>query len=306
MTAAWVAGSVRARAMARRRLGAAAARSLAQSGSLGDAVDQLATTPYGHDVRPGQTLAEAQRAVAATVLWHFRVLAGWTPWEGTPILRILAAGFEIADVDDLIRSFRGDPAAPPSYQLGALGTSWPQLRSAGSLADLRGRLAVSPWSDPGEDSASAIQVGMRLSWAYRAGGLVPEAWRLGGAGLLVARERFAAHRPLVGSAAAHAEFLLGEWAVRALTLDELVRALPREAAWPLEGVEGPADLWRAESTWWRGVEDAAFRMLHGAGFEPARLVGAAAVLASDAWRVRAALEVAARGGRGLEVFDDVA
>ena len=305
MSAAWVAGSVRARAMARRRLGAAAARSLAQAPSLGDAVEQLARTPYGHEVRPGQTLAEAQRAVAATVLWHYRVLAGWTPWEGTQILRVVAAGFEIANVDDLVRSFRGEPAAPP-YQLGALSTSWPHLRSATSVGDLRARLAASPWGDPGEDSISAIQLGMRLAWARWAGGSVPEAWRLGGAALLVAREQFLAGRALVGSAGRHAVTLLGAPAARALSLEELVRMLPRDAAWTLADVHDPADLWRAESVWWRGIDGTAFRMLRGPGFESARLVGAAGVLATDAWRVRAALEVAARAGSGLEVFDDVA
>ncbi len=42
----------------------------------------------------------------------------------------------------------------------------------------------------------------------------------------------------------------------------------------------------------------------------APVIGSVAVLAADAWRVRAALEVAARGGPGspgaLEAFDAVA
>ena len=86
MTAAWVAGSVRARAMARRRYGAAAARSLAAGPSLADALNTLSDTPYGRDVHPGQSLAEAQHALGDTVLWHLRVLAGWmrctmwVPW----------------------------------------------------------------------------------------------------------------------------------------------------------------------------------------------------------------------------------
>ncbi len=40
--------------------------------------------------------------------------------------------------------------------------------------------------------------------------------------------------------------------------------------------------------------------------EPDVLVGVAALMAADAWRVRAALELAARGGSPLEVFDAVA
>jgi hypothetical protein len=305
VTAAWVAGSVRAAAMARRRYGAAAARSLAATPSLDEALEKLAATAFGHDVRPGQSLDKAQRSVAATVLWHFRVLAGWSPWEGTQILRVLAAGFEIANVDELVRSLRDGPAAP-AYRLGALSTWWPHLEAAASLAQLRTLLAASPWGDPGQDSAWAIQTSMRLAWARRSAGQVPEAWRLGGAALLVARERFAGGRQLVGPTADLARVLLGEPAIAAASLGELARALPREAAWALEGVDESADLWRGEAAWWRRVEHDGFRLLSGGGFESSRLLGAAAMLAVDAWRVRAALEVAARGGTGLEVFDAVA
>jgi len=70
MSAGWVAGSVRARAITHRRLGREAARSLAASRSIDAALTSLVHTPYGHDVRPGQTLAEAQRAVVATAIWN--------------------------------------------------------------------------------------------------------------------------------------------------------------------------------------------------------------------------------------------
>ena len=305
MTTAWVAGSVRAAAMARRRYGAAAARSLATTPTLDEALEKLAATAYGHDVGPDQTLDEAQRSVAATVLWHFRVLAGWSPWEGTQVLRVLAAGFEIANVDELVRSLRDGPSAPP-YRLGALSTCWPHLETAVSIAQLRTRLAASPWGDPGHDSAWAIATTMRLAWARRSAGQVPDAWRLGGAALLVARERFAGGRQLVGTSADLARVLVGEAAIAATSLKELAGVLPKEAAWPLEGVSESSDLWHAEAVWWRRVEHDGFRLLRSGGFGSERLVGAAAVLAVDAWRVRAALEVAARGGAGLEVFDALA
>lgn len=305
MTAAWVAGSVRAEAMARRRYGAAAARSLAATPGLDEALQKLVTTPFGHDVRLGQTLDEAERALAATVLWHWRVLAGWSPWEGIRILRVLAAGYEITNVDELVRALQGSPV-PPAYQLGALTTWWPHLQRAGSIAQLRALLAASPWGDPGQDSVSAIQIGMRLAWAHRAAGQVPEAWRLGGAALLVARERFAAGRRLVTPPADLAEALLGGPAIAATSWRDLVQALPLDAAWVFEDVQDVGDLWRAEATWWRRVEHDSFRLLRGVRFEPPRLLGAAAVLAADAWRVRAALEVAARGGTALEAFDAVA
>ena len=68
----------------------------------------------------------------------------------------------------------------------------------------------------------------------------------------------------------------------------------------------PTGLWRAEAGWWRRVEQDGFALLHRGRFDAAPLIGAAAVLAADAWRVRAALEIAARGGMPLEVFDAVA
>ena len=305
MSAGWVAGSVRAQAMARRRVGRGAARSIATAGSVDQAVRLLSATPYGHHVRPDQGLAEAQRAVAATVLWHLRVLAGWAPWDGARLLRLLVAGFEIANVDAMVASYAGAPAPPP-YALGALATSWSHLEGAASLADLRSRLVGSPWGDPGEDSAAAVQIGMRLAWARRSAGQVPQAWSLAGAALLVARERFVAGRELPARAAGAAETLLGASATAAPSFGDLVRTLPRDAGWVFAGVDGPSRLWRAEAAWWRRVEDDGFGMLRSGRFEPERALGAAAVLAGDAWRVRAALEVAARGGGGLETFDDVA
>jgi len=160
VTAAWVAGSVRARGMVRRRYGAAATRALAASPSLAEALVTLAATPYGHDVHPDQTLAEAQHALGATVLWHLRVLAGWMPRQGADTVRLLAGGFEIANVDEHVRSLRGRSTAPP-YRLGTLATAWPRLGRTASLAEIREVLAASSWGDPGEESPWAIHVGMR-------------------------------------------------------------------------------------------------------------------------------------------------
>ena len=83
---------------------------------------------------------------------------------------------------------------------------------------------------------------------------------------------------------------------------------PSDCRWVLAGVRDPVDLWRAEAGWWRRVEDDAFGLRRRAAFGRATVVGAAALLAVDAWRVRAALEVAARGGYGpaMEAFDAVA
>ena len=47
-------------------------------------------------------------------------------------------------------------------------------------------------------------------------------------------------------------------------------------------------------------------MARQGGADAKTLVGTVARLAVDAWRVRAALELAARGGRTVEDFDAVA
>jgi hypothetical protein len=70
----------------------------------------------------------------------------------------------------------------------------------------------------------------------------------------------------------------------------------------LEGIDQPTDLWRAETVWWRRVEADGFALLRkGSSQRP--LIGAVAVLAADAWRVCAALELSDRGGAPLEAFD---
>jgi hypothetical protein len=293
--------------MARRRYGAAAARTLAGSASLSEALSTLVATPYGHDVRADHTLAEAQHALGATVLWHLRVLAGWTPRQGSQTLRALAGGFEIANLDEHLRVLRGQPTPPP-YRLGTLGTAWVRLARTTTPAEIRDVLAGSPWGDPGQESPWAIAVGMRLSWATRIPRSPPAVarWSAGGAALLVAREHFLAGRRLPEPMRRTAATVLGRDATEAPSFAEFSRLLPRDAAWVLDGVTEPDRLWRAEATWWRGLEDDGFALLRGSRFDAAPLLGAAAVLAADAWRVRAALEIAARGGGPLEVFDAVA
>jgi hypothetical protein len=295
--------------LARRRYGAGAASSLASCGSLDQALERLATTPYGHEVRPGMSLADAQLAVSATVLWHYRVLGGWVPSDGVQLLRVLAAGFEIANTDQLLRSLgdgSGRERTSPAYRLGALAMAWPRLEHATSASALRTLLAVSPWGDPGDESPWAVRIGMRLAWAHRAVTLLPSRWVLGATALLVAREQFAAGHVLVPSARRTAESLLGVPALSAGTLTDFVAALPRDAGWALDGTDEASGLWLAEAGWWKQVEREAFHLLRTSQLDPDTLLGAAVVLGVDAWRVRAALEVAARGGEGREVFDAVA
>ncbi len=309
MTASWVAGSVRAHAIARRRLGFAAARQLAASPSLAAAVEVLRSSPYGREVAPGATLAQAQHGTAATVLWHLRILAGWLPSSGVRALRALAGWFELANVDQHLRALAGRPAEPP-YRLGMLATAWPRLARATSPDQLRAELASSPWGDPGGSTERDIALGMRLAWADRVRGRVPAAagWARGAAALLVARELVVTGRPLPTGASVAARRLLGRGLPAEVggSVAELAGTLPPDAAGALREVARPDELWRAEIRWWIRLRTEGAALLSKAGFAPEPVVGAAAVLAADAWLVRAALELAARGGTAPEALDALA
>jgi hypothetical protein len=330
MTARWVAGGVRSQAMAQRRIGVAGARRLATTGSLAGALETLAHSPYhraaGADrtVDPASRLADAQRGVAETLLWNLRVLAGWLPAPGAERLRLLAGWFEIANVDEQLRALAGQPAEPP-YRLGTLATAWPRLARSGSATELRAGLAASPWGDPGGTGDRDISGGMRLAWAARVAARVPAArpWAAGATALLVARERFAAVPPQRAApprlAGAGITGVLGPGWSGAGSLAELATSVQPAARWALSGVAEPADLWAAELRWWRRLGTDGARLVAGrdpgvrpragpaGGFGPGRVLGAVALLAADAWLVRGALELAARGGTGAqEVFDALA
>lgn len=307
MTAGWVAGSVRARAFARRRIGSEAARRIARAPSLYEAVETLASSPYGRDIRHGQSPAEAQYAVARTLLWHLRVLVGWLPPAGVAMLRALAGWFEIANTDELLAGLTGG-AQGPIFRLGALATAWPRLQDAGSTADLRAALAFSAWHDPGGGDRRTIQLGMRASWAARVAALPDPApsWAAAGAALLLAGQRFAVGRDLPEFARAQVAEVLGTAPVDAANFDDFARMLPARARWVIPARANPADLWQAEARWWARLESDGFRLLATSKFGSGPLLGTSAVLAVDAWRLRAALEMAARGGQPPEAYDAVA
>ena len=134
MSTSWVASVVRARALAERRLGEGGARALAARGGLADAVSTLLDTPYRHDVRSGMTLAEAQHATGDSLLWNMRVLAGWLPRGGADVIRMLAAGFEVANIDEHLAQLHAGPADPP-YELGTLETAWSRVSWTTTVAD---------------------------------------------------------------------------------------------------------------------------------------------------------------------------
>ncbi|MFF4546604.1 hypothetical protein [Streptomyces sp. NPDC001435] len=309
MSAGWVAGAVRAKALANRYPGADGAREIAACATLDDALRSLAATPYSRYVRTAVGLPQAQRAVTATLLWHLRVLAGWLPRGGARLLVPLAAGFEIANVASrlLAQDGRRTEAAEP-YRLGALETAWRSLERAGTPAELRATLATSPWGDPGGDTPWALVTGMRMAAARRTAVVVPHArpWAEGRAALLIARELFVHRRTVSTTVRRDAARLLGARALSADTYQEFREGLPAATRWVVADVAEPGGLWRAEAGWWRRVHNDGAVMLRDARHGPGVVVGAVAVLSVDAWRVRAALESAARGGRPGEVFDALA
>jgi hypothetical protein len=246
---------------------------VAACGSLADALHLLAATPYGANIRRDQTLAAAQHEVAGTLLWDLRVLAGWLPSDGVRLLRTLGGWFEMANVDELLQSIAGRPAGP-EFRLGALATAWPRLAQAANASELRTALAASAWRDPGQPTAQAIRLGMRSRWAARIAELGEPArtWAAGAAALLVPSE---------------------------------AGPVPARARWVLAGITSPAGLWRAETTLMARVEQDGLRLLRAPGLDRGVVLGAAAVMACHAWRIRAALELAARGGAPVEAFDEL-
>ncbi|MEH0416747.1 hypothetical protein [Streptomyces sp. B21-083] len=286
-------------------MGAEGTGQVAASGELDDALRYLAATPYRHDVTPGVTPAEAQRAVSATLLWHLRVLAGWQPATGADAVRTLAAGFEISNTEHHLSELAADPRQlgteglhPPPYRLGALAIAWTRLSRARSPSELHTALAASAWGDPGGDSAAAIATGMRVSAAVRLAAAVPEAarWAAARLALLFGREVFVVGRRMPDVSARRAARLLGVRAVGAGSYADFRQALPATAGWLLEDIEEAADLWRAEARWWGAVERDGRELLRRARFGSQPVVGAVALLSADAWRTRGALELAARGG----------
>ncbi len=303
-----MAAGVRGRGLLRRRLGRDGARRLAASGSLAEAVDSLTNSPYGREVKRGMDLQTAQHAVATALLWHLRVLVGWGPAAGAGGLPVLATGFEIANVTGHLASLAGRPAEPP-YSLGATATAWPRVAQAHSPEEVRRVLAASAWGDPGAGDPASVRLALQLAWARRVADGAPDVrrWASAAATLVVAKALAVSALPLPGPGPARdARHVLGDTWEGATSVEELARRVPRSAAWVLDGVETPDQLWRAETRWWARVESEGSVLATRSVSGEASTVGVFGVLAADAWRVRAALEMAARGGPMSEDFDAVA
>ena len=188
MSAGWVAAGVRARGLARRQLGHEGARQLGASDSLATALGALAHTPYGREVGTEMDLASAEHAVFATLLWHMRILAGWGPPLGSGPLRLLAAGFEIANVTGHLARMGGQ-TVPPPYVLGSMATAWPAVSGARTPTEVRAALATSSWGDPGGEELATVRLALLFGWARRVLDGVPGAadWAITGSALVLCR-----------------------------------------------------------------------------------------------------------------------
>jgi hypothetical protein len=301
-----VAGSVRARLLAERRLAGAGARGVAAAGELSSAVAEVAATAYGRDVHDGMSLIDAERGVRATALWHLRVLAGWLPPGGSDVVRVLAGGHEIANVEAHVDELAGALPTLP-FELGALGTAWPRVRAARTIAEVRAALATSPWGDPGSSERAVFAASLRVAWARRIAERIPELrrWASARAAVVVASERFGNNRELSTTAAVDAGRLLGPaWA--GASLRTFVDGLSADERWVFAEVSDEHDVWRAETTWWRRLGEEAARQTRRARDGEAAVAWSAVLLLTDARRVCAALEATAWGPDGLEAFDAVA
>jgi len=334
MTVAWVGGCTRAKALASRRLGARAARELASQPSLEAAVASLSASPYGRGVHAGQSLEDAQRAVAETLLWNLRVLAGWLPGEGADMVRALVGWFEIANIDEHLQALGGVDDRT-YFALGGLATAWPRFAATRSIAQVRRVMETSRWGDAAEDTPWSIHLQLQASWAARVYDKLPPArpWVTAAAASLVSRVTLLEGRRIPSAVAA----ALG----RALPgLDVVAAAFPEPMDYPTflarlpaqtrellretaetagvsalrpDRADSPGELetlagslWRTEVRWWSRMERDAFALLRSSVFGVEPIVGIAGVLAADAWRVRAALAAAAYGTAGLETFDAMA
>ena len=239
MSASWVAGTVRARALARRRLGAAGARDLARTDDLASARAALARTPYADGAAD---LAGLQHQVAATLLWHLRVLAGWLPRDGAQALRVLAGGFETANLDEHLRRSGGTARRVRRTGWARCRPPGPGSRRPPASSRCAGCWPPHPWGDPGASDPWSVHVGLRLGLGA-AGGRRRARRRAVGPrrGRAAAGPRGAAVRDdAPDRLAARSAALLGAGFVEALagpgaTPADLAGRLPGDARWALAG-----------------------------------------------------------------------
>lgn len=308
MKADWVAASMRARSMAQRRAGAGTARAVAAQPTVDDALSLLRDSSYAQRLAGATDLGAAERAIRESVLWQLRVLAGWLPASGTALARAAAGTFEIENIMALALQLDGGPRAPEPYDLGSLATAWPRLRSAGSSKELAEILHASTWGKVDASDQGPLRDSLTVAWALRLASTAPAArpWCGAACVLIAARgldvDGVAPAQPLLRSLRP----VLGHSWETADGIEAFASALPPSLKSVFRDVGSPQDLWRAEARACATVEKDGFGLLRGHLPGPEVVLGAIAVLAMDAWRIRVALAAAAAGAGSSEVLDEAA
>ncbi|WP_341953426.1 hypothetical protein [Salinibacterium sp. TMP30] len=305
MIADWVAASVRARGMIERRVGHGGSDRIAACHEFDEALASLAGTVYGGRLEGVSTLAEAQRAINATVLWQLRVLAGWLPASGMQLVTAAAAGFEAVNIEALAQRLSGRGDERPFYELGALATAWPTVRTMTSLSDLSTALRGSRWGDFGTlTDADDLEDVLTVAWLQRLMVAAPAVrpWVVTEFVLIAARILFVDQTEPAARLVQIVRPCIAEAWRSTRDLTAFADALPRSARAVIADIDAPTELWRAEKRLVTTVEEDAARLLRGSIPGPDVILGAVALLAVDAWRVRAALSAAAADvDRSLDV-----
>lgn len=229
----------------------------------------LASSPWGD---PGP---ESQRSDVLTVLWLRRLTAeaaAVRPWAAAAAALICA---RLVLVDRTDPSSRLAALVRPLLGTGWTGTGWTSTATGGVTGTGTGIGAVT-----GTGTVAGTGGATGISTGTVTGASGPET-----------RTSIPASGPLTSAAR---------------TPETLRSMLPPAAAQALEGVDRTTDLWRAEAALAVRIETDGFALLRAGLPGPDVVLGAMAVLATDAWRVRAALAAAAVNAGTSEVLDAVA
>jgi hypothetical protein len=319
VSAGWVAATVRSQALARNRLGAAGARSLASLTSVQDARGRLEGTLFANAVDRATSMDELDRSTRAVVLWELRVLAGWMPPAGAGLARALAAGHERDNIVGRLRELDGGPPELV-FELGALATVWPKCVAATTRAALLAEVERSASGSlaplPAHISPGALHDVLTATALRRLADTAPAAsgWAAQAGAILLARMLFVdmqAPPPVVLRSLG--PLLGGSWSPdgnsgygQPQDFQEFVARLPDGVRRGLAGVSRADQLWQGDVRLRTQVDAEATRMIRSADPGPNSVLAAVTLVDLDAWRIRAALAAVAAGIGHSEVLDAVA
>jgi len=294
--------------MAQHRIGAGACRDIAAQPSLSKALPLLANSAYAERLAGSTSLAAAERSILDSVLWELRVLAGWLPANGTRVLRAMAAAYERDNIVALAKELEGNLDIEEPYELGTLATAWPQLQLSTTSEELVQALEKSPWQRTGSTGVISLRDELTLVWLRRLANVAPptRSWGAAASALILARVLVVDGDEISTRLTELIRPVLGQGWEKATGMAELRRALPKSVQSIFADIETPEELWRAEARLRAKIQADGFNLLHHSTPGPEVVLGTAAVLAIDGWRIRVALAAAAAGLGTSEVLDAVA